>query len=117
MHFELTEEQRMLGEVVQRLLAKEYSFEARRRILRDPAGWSRAVWRQFAETGLLALQVPPEQGGMAPAAVETMLTMNALGKALSVEPYLASAVLGTALVRELGSEEQRERLLPALAAG
>jgi hypothetical protein len=117
MHFELTEEQRMLGEMVQRLLAKEYSFEARRRILRDPAGWSRAVWRQLAETGLLALQVPPELGGMAPAAVETMLTMNALGRALSVEPYLASAVLGTALVRELGSAEQRERRLPALAAG
>jgi alkylation response protein AidB-like acyl-CoA dehydrogenase len=117
MHFELTDEQRMLGEMVQRFLAKEYSFEGRRRILRDPAGWSREAWRQLAEMGLLALQVPPEHGGMAPAPVETLLTMTALGKALSLEPYLSSAVLGTALIRDLGSPAQRERLLPALAAG
>jgi alkylation response protein AidB-like acyl-CoA dehydrogenase len=117
MHFNLTDEQRMLGEMVQRFLAQEYGFEARKKVLRSPEGWSREIWRQLAEMGLLGLQVPPEQGGMAPASVETMLTMNALGKALSVEPYLPSAILATALIRELGSPAQREELLPALAAG
>jgi hypothetical protein len=54
---------------------------------------------------------------MAPAAVETLVTLGALGRALVVEPYLSSAVLGTALLRELGSPTQRRELLPALAAG
>ena len=54
---------------------------------------------------------------MAPATVETMLTMGAMGKALVVEPYLSSAVLGTALVRGLGTPAQRDALLPAMATG
>jgi hypothetical protein len=67
--------------------------------------------------GLLALQVPEAQGGMAPATMETLLTLGAMGKALVVEPYLSSAVLGTALVRELGTPAQRDALLPAMATG
>jgi len=117
MHFGLTAEQELLGDTVRRFLAKEYAFEVRGKILRSPEGWSRAVWARLAEMGLLALQVPEEQGGMAPATVETLLTMTALGKALSLEPYLSSAVLATALVRAQGTLAQREALLPALAAG
>jgi alkylation response protein AidB-like acyl-CoA dehydrogenase len=54
---------------------------------------------------------------MAPAPVETLLTMTALGRALSVEPYLPSAILGTALLRSLGSPAQQASLLPAMATG
>jgi len=117
MHFGLTAEQQLLGDTVQRFLAQEYGFEARRKILRSPEGWSPAIWAQLAGMGLLALQVPEEHGGMAPAPVETLLTMTALGKALSLEPYLSSAVLGTALIRAQGTSAQRQALLPALAAG
>ncbi len=117
MHFSLTAEQQLLADTVRRFLSKEYGFEARLRILRSEEGWSRDVWSQLAEMGLLALQVPEEHGGMGPAPVETLLTLSALGGALVVEPYLACAVLGAALVRDLGSKAQREALLPAIAAG
>ncbi|MCX5729874.1 MAG: acyl-CoA dehydrogenase [Deltaproteobacteria bacterium] len=117
MHFNLTDEQRALSEMIQRFLAQQYAFEARRKILRSPEGWSREIWMKLGEMGLLALQVPEEQGGMAPAPVETMLTMSALGRALSVEPVLPSAILGTALIGALGSPAQREALLPAMATG
>jgi alkylation response protein AidB-like acyl-CoA dehydrogenase len=63
MHFNLTDEQRALADMVQRFLAQQYGFEARRHILRSPEGWSREVWGKLAEMGLLALQVPPEHGG------------------------------------------------------
>lgn len=117
MDFSLTAEQQLLSDTVQRLLAREYGFEARKRILRSAPGWSRELWSRLAELGILALQVPEAHGGMAPAPVETMLTMTALGKALVLEPYLSSAVLATVLVREQGTPAQREALLPALAAG
>ncbi len=117
MHFSLTPEQQLLSETVQRFLAKEYGFEARGRILRSPEGWSREIWGKLAEMGLLGLQVPEANGGMAPAPVETLVTLVALGKALAVEPYLSSAVIGTALVRDLGSPAQRESLLSAMAMG
>src|SRR5512136_2577095 len=70
MHFNLTDEQRALVDMVQRFLAQEYGFEARRRILRSPEGWSREIWRKLGEMGLLALQVPEEHGGMAPATID-----------------------------------------------
>jgi alkylation response protein AidB-like acyl-CoA dehydrogenase len=116
-HFQLTEEQRALGEMVQRFLSQEYAFEARRRILRSPDGWSREIWTKLGEMGLLALQVPEEHGGMAPATVETLVTLGAMGRALVVEPYLSSAILGTAIVRALGNPAQREAILPAMATG
>jgi alkylation response protein AidB-like acyl-CoA dehydrogenase len=117
MHFNLTDEQRALSDMVQRFLSQEYAFDARRKILRSPDGWSREIWGKLGEMGLLALQVPEAQGGMAPATVETLLTLGAMGKALVVEPYLSSAVLATALVRELGTPAQQDALLPAMATG
>ncbi len=117
MDFNLSKEQQMLSDLVQGFVTKEYTFEARRRILRSPDGWSREVWSKLAEMGLLSLQVPEEYGGMGPSGIETMLTMQAMGRALLLEPYLASAVLATALVRDLGSPAQKQALLPSLMAG
>jgi alkylation response protein AidB-like acyl-CoA dehydrogenase len=117
MHFGLTAEQQFLGDTVQRFLSREYGFDVRRKIVGSAEGWSREIWSRLAEMGLLGLQVPEAHFGMAPATVETLLTMTALGKALVVEPYLASAILGTALVRELGSDAQQEALLRPMAAG
>ena len=117
MHFSLTAEQQLLEDTLRSFVSRQYPFEARARILRSPEGWSREIWRQLAEMGLLGLQVPGDLGGMAPAPVETLLTMTALGKALALEPYLSSAVLGTALIREHGLAAQRQAWLPAMAAG
>lgn len=64
--------------------------------------------------GLLALNVPEEHGGLGAGPVDTMLVMNALGPGLLLEPYLASAVVATALLREC---PQGADLLPAMAAG
>jgi len=117
MDFDLTKEQQLLSDAVQRFVGKEYSFAAREATLDSKDGWSREIWAKLAELGLLGLQVPEEQGGMGSASVETMLTMNALGRGLLLEPYLPSAILATALIRDLGSPAQKEELLPAMAAG
>jgi alkylation response protein AidB-like acyl-CoA dehydrogenase len=117
MDFNLTKEQEQLSDTIQRFVAKEYAAERRRAILKSKEGFSREVWAKLAELGLLALQVPEEHGGMGASAVEMILTMNAIGKALLLEPFLPSAILGTTLVRELGSAEQKGSILPRLAAG
>ena len=110
-------EQQQLADMVQRFLGEHYSFESRRKILDSREGWSREIWSKLAELGLLSLQVPEAQGGMAPAVVETLLTATATGKAMLLEPWVSSAIIATVLIRELGSKQQREELLPALAAG
>src|SRR5689334_21234833 len=99
MNFQFNEEQRLLEETVRRYVEREYNFEQRKRILGSEPGWSRDVWNSFADLGLLALNVPEEHGGMNATPIDTLLVMDVLGAGLVVEPYLASAVLATSLLR------------------
>jgi alkylation response protein AidB-like acyl-CoA dehydrogenase len=117
MDFSLTKEQEQLADTVQRFVAREYGFEARKAIRKSADGFSREVWSKLAELGLLGLLVPEEHGGLGFGAIETLLAMNGIGRGLLLEPYLPSAVLATVLLRELGSAAQKEKLLPQLAAG
>ncbi|HXN82000.1 MAG TPA: acyl-CoA dehydrogenase family protein [Myxococcales bacterium] len=117
MDFNLTKEQEQLADTVQRFVAREYGFEARKAIRKSADGFSREVWSKLAELGLLGLLVPEEYGGLGFGAIETLLAMNGIGRGLLLEPYLPSAVLATVLLRELGSADQKETLLPQLAAG
>ena len=117
MDLSLSEEQRLLGESAGRFIAGRYSFEQRRAILQSAEGFSRDIWREFADLGWLGLSVPEEFGGLGAGAVETGIVMEALGKALVVEPYLASAVIAPQLIAALGSPEQKAELLPRLAEG
>ena len=117
MDFELTKEQELLADTLQRFVAQEYRFEARRGRMRSADGFGRDVWGKLAEMGILALQVPEAHGGLGAGPVETLLAMNAVGRGLLLEPVLQSAILATSIVRTLGSPAQQEALLPALAAG
>src|SRR5204862_7435257 len=93
MDFDLTEEQRLLSDSVDRLLADTYTFEKRRGYLAEPEGWSRALWSQYAELGLLGLPFAEEHGGVGGGGLETMLVMQGLGRGVALEPYLASVVM------------------------
>jgi alkylation response protein AidB-like acyl-CoA dehydrogenase len=117
MDFTFTEEQQMLLDTTRRFVAKDYTFETRRRIRESSEGFSREVWQGLADIGLLALNVPEADGGLGGSPIDTMLAMNAVGEGLLLEPYLASAVLATRAIALLGSEEQRGEWLPALAGG
>jgi alkylation response protein AidB-like acyl-CoA dehydrogenase len=117
MRFSPTPEQQQLGEMVQRFLSDQYTFEERRKILDSETCFSREIWSKLAELGLLALQAPESQGGLAPAVVETLLTSTAMGKAMVLEPYFSSAVVATALIRDLGSAQQHEELLGPMVSG
>ncbi len=114
MDFSFTEEQRQLEDTVRRFVARDYAFDKRRAIRDSAEGWSRDTWRSLADLGLLALNVPEEQGGLGAGPIETLLVMNALGPGLVLEPYLASAVVATALLRTC---PQGADLLPVMAAG
>ena len=52
MNFDYNEEQQLLADSVRRFLAKDYDFEARRKIVASEAGWSQSAWSTFAEMGL-----------------------------------------------------------------
>src|SRR5438132_866188 len=117
MDFDLTEEQRLLKESLDRLLGDHYAFEQRKTYAQSPEGWSRELWAQYADLGLLGLPFSEEYGGSSGGPVETMITMEAFGRALALEPYLATVVLGGGFLRHGGSTEQCSDLIPKIADG
>jgi pimeloyl-CoA dehydrogenase small subunit len=117
MDFELTEEQRLLRDSVERLLADRYSFDKRRGYLSEPEGWSRDLWAKYAELGLLGLPLAESYGGFGGGPIEVMLVMEAFGRVLALEPYLATVVLAGTALRLAGNEGQKSTLLPQIVEG
>jgi pimeloyl-CoA dehydrogenase small subunit len=110
MDFDLSDEQRLLRDNVERLAAPSEGAS-------PDAGWSRERWLQFGELGLLALPFAEEDGGLGWGAVETMIVMEAFGKGLVREPYLSTVVICGGLVRHGCAEAARKELAKRIAAG
>jgi alkylation response protein AidB-like acyl-CoA dehydrogenase len=113
----LSDEQKLLADTVRDLLDKRYDSNTRLELLRSEAGWSRDMWRQYAELGLLGLTFDEADGGVGMGAGELAVVMEAFGRALVLEPFVATVLLGGALVAAAGSADQRADVLPAVVGG
>lgn len=107
----------MLGESVGRYTEDKYGFLERHKVLARAAAYSQAAWNDYADLGWLALRLPEEAGGLDADVFAVAALMEAVGARLLMEPVLASAIVGTELLRRLGSAEQCAELLPRLADG
>jgi alkylation response protein AidB-like acyl-CoA dehydrogenase len=117
MDFSWTEEQRQLADTLRRFADNEYTVEHRRKVARDHQGLCRDAWRAYAEFGVLGLTVPEAYGGFAGRATDTFVVQHEAGRALLLEPIIASSVVSVSLLAEHGSEQLKEAWLPALADG
>jgi alkylation response protein AidB-like acyl-CoA dehydrogenase len=117
MDLTLSEEQRLLRESAERFVTETYTADHRRRMANESSGFSAAIWKQFAELGWLALPIDEAYGGLGGGAIEIGILMEAFGRGLVSEPYLATVVLGAGLVAECGSAAQRQAILPKVADG
>jgi len=117
MDLNLSDEQRLLRESAERFVAESYDADHRRKMAKDPLGFSPAVWKQFAELGWLALPLPEEFDGLGGGAVEIGILMEAFGRGLVSEPYIATVVLGARLIDKCGTVAQKQARLPKVAAG
>jgi alkylation response protein AidB-like acyl-CoA dehydrogenase len=117
MDLTLSDEQRLLRESVDRFITESYDADHRRKAAAEPAGFSPAIWKQFAELGWLALPIAEDYGGLGAGAIETGIVMEAFGRGLVTEPYLSTVVIGAGLIAECGSEAQKQAILPKVADG
>src|ERR1700679_753457 len=117
MNFEFSDEQRQLRDTVDRYLTDTYTFEKFRTVNASAAGWDKTVWTGLGELGVLAPNVPAEQGGLGFGPLETLSVMRACGKSLLLEPFLSSAVIATAVLRECAGDQAAEDLTARMASG
>ena len=117
MNFELSNEQQLLKDSVDRLIADRYEFQTRGKILESDAGWSRTIWSTLADLGFLGLPFSAEDGGFGGGPVEQMIIQEAFGRGLLVEPYLATVILGGSAIALAASAELRADILGGVAEG
>ena len=117
MDFNFTDEQTMVRESVARYLADTYSFDARMQTVNGDAGWNPAVWKAFAEElGILGASFSETHGGLGGGAVDNMIVMEEIGKALVIEPYLSTVVIGGGFLKRVGGA-LAEAVIPQIIAG
>ncbi len=116
MNFDYSDEQNMLRDSIAKWAAAEYDFDKRRAMVASADAWKKN-WATFAELGLLAAPLPEEFGGLGGGAIDIAVVMEEFGKALVVEPYVPTVVLGAGALRYAGSAAQKEEHLNAIAGG
>ena len=115
----LTEEQSMLRDSARGLISDKAPVSHLRQLRdsRDATGFSRELWRSFAEMGFCGLLVPEDCGGSALGCVEAGVVMEEIGRTLMPSPFLATAVLAASALRRGGSAGQKSEYLPKIAQG
>ena len=117
MDFNTTDEQTMLRDTVARYLSDTYSFDARMKTVHGGAGWNPAVWKAFAEElGILGAPFAEGHGGLGGGAVENMIVMEEIGRALVIEPYLGTVVIAGGALKATGGAIA-DAVIPEIIAG
>lgn len=117
MNFDLTEEQQIIVDNVQRFVDENYALDKRQGYISGKNGFAAANWQKMAELGWLSLPFAESDGGFGGNQIDTMLVMEQFGRGLVVEPFLASVVLGGGAVKRGGSDALKAELIPAIIDG
>ena len=117
MNFDFTEEQTLLDNMVTSFVRDNYDWDTRCNIVKSEEGWKEENWKQFAELGLLGVPFEEQYGGLGGKPTDLMIVMEQFGKGLVVEPYLPSVILAGGLISKLGTETQKNEIIPEIISG
>ena len=112
----LNDEQQMLRDTARDFVA-DAAPVSHMRALRDaddPTGFSRDLWKQFAEMGFTGILIGEDQGGLGLGHVEAGVVLEEIGRNLSPSPFLSTAVAAVEALRGTGAAE---RWFPGIIAG
>ena len=115
----LNEEQIMVRDNARAFLAEKGPISHLRKLrdARDPDGFSRALWKAFAEMGFCGILIPETSGGSGLGYVEAGVIMEEIGRNLTPSPFLSTAIVGATTLLRGGNSARNGELLPKLAAG
>lgn len=115
MDFSLNDDHMALRDAVQRFCEGEYPIEQRGNT--ETPAQSEQRWAAMAELGLLGLPFAADVGGSELGAVDVMLVVQELGRALGGGAFVSSVVMAGQLLARMGTPAQQQQWLPALASG
>lgn len=117
MNFELSDEQRMIQESVERFINDNYDLDTRVALCAKDPGFSTDYWQKMAELGWLGLPFDEADGGFGGNQIDVLVIMEQFGRGLVLEPYLASIVMGGGALKRGGTEALKSEILPGVIDG
>ena len=117
MNFELSEEQKMIQQSVERFVQDNYDLNTRISLSANDCGYSSDFWKSMAELGWLGLPFDESDGGFGGNQIDVLVIMEQFGKGLVLEPYLASVVMSGGALKKGASESLKNEILPGLIEG
>lgn len=118
MKFSFSNEQEQFRTMLRRFLTEKSPASEIRRLMATEQGWERDSWRKLNnDLGLCGVHIPEAYGGQGFGFVELSIVMEEMGRALLCGPYFSSVVLAANAILNAGTEDQKQALLPGIAAG
>jgi alkylation response protein AidB-like acyl-CoA dehydrogenase len=117
MDFDFSPDQYTLRDEARRFLEQQCPTSHVREFIDDPTGWSRDLWKKMADLGWMALPFPEDVGGLGQSFLDLVLLLGELGRAIAPVPFLSSIAMAGQVIQRHGSDDQRKRFLPGIAAG
>lgn len=116
MDFALNEQQEMMQTLARDFLTDEYTDKVLKATVADEKGHTPELWQKLAAVNLTGLGIPEEYGGVGDF-LDLIVVLEEMGRACFISPYFTTVVLGAGTIIEAGSEEHKQRYLPAIAEG
>ncbi len=117
MNLDFSEEQTLLRNLVERYTADHYDLSKRADYVKSPEGFSLNNWKIMAEAGILTVPFSERYGGLGGKAEDIICVMQPLGRAVAVDPMLASPILAGSLLERVGTDTQKDEWIPKVIAG
>lgn len=117
MDFGFSEEQELLRQSAVDFLTKECPITYVRQMMDDERGYSEELWKKMADLGWMGLIYPEEFGGAGLNMVDLIVILEEMGRASLPGPFFSTVCLGGLAILEAGNPEQKQKVLPGLAAG
>jgi acyl-CoA dehydrogenase len=117
MNFDFSDDQKLLRDQARKFLAEKCPIKAVRSVLEGSQGHDAALWKGIAEMGWMGTAIPESYGGLGLGYLELCVVAEELGRVLAPVPFSSTVYLFAEAILAAGSEEQKQRLLPKVAAG
>src|SRR5262245_2389762 len=117
MNFDFSDDQKQLRDQARKFLAEKCSPKAVRVVLDGKAPYDSELWKGLAEMGFLGVAIPEEFGGAGAGHLELCVIAEEMGRANAPVPFASTLYLAAEALLTAGSDAQKKKWLPAIAAG
>jgi alkylation response protein AidB-like acyl-CoA dehydrogenase len=117
MNFDFSDDQKQMRDAARKFLSEQCPPKAVRAVLDGKAAYDKALWKGLAEMGFLGVAIPEEFGGAGAGHLELCVIAEEMGRAIAPVPFSSTVYLAAEALLIAGSDAQKQKWLPKIAAG